>query len=371
MEKEEQKEKNQRVEDRIWGSNKEKLCTMQTFNSRLFYVTILVLNVFVLAMTMLFLNSKEKVEGISIVFENIGIKNIILLLFMFFAIMILKTLPDYLKVFSKTKKRKFLTCYVANARQEYYNTVTFFNKGHIAFADTLGNGKIKSVNAVDISLSKKFVNKISFTACCLLFLIIGAFSWVKYMPLYLYLIALFVVVVNIVYIGFVVYFGKNKEEAMSLIGSVCKFLYKLKLIKDYEKTFYSVVDTFIVYNKSLKYNKIILWTEAFINILIYFLKSLVIYLLCYSMNIVSGGALFQLIFTWLVMESVVSIWPLQRGTIIFELLFIALFKIYYLPGFVFWAMLLYRVFDYFMYVFQYSIVAIILKINNKKSTMQK
>lgn len=370
MEKEEQKQKTQHAEDRLWSNFSEKLSTMQTSNSRLFYVTIAILNIFILAITMLVLNSKEKVESVSIVFENIGIKNILLLVLMFFAIMVLKTLPDYLKVFSKTKKRKFINCFVANARKEYFDCVTVFSKGEVAYSDSLINGKIKTSHAIDVVTSKNFTNKISFTVYSLLFLIIGAFSWVKYMPIYLYIIALLIVVVNIAYIGFVVYFSKNKEEAMALIGSFCKFLYNRKLIKNYEKTFYSIVDKMIVYNKVFKYSKIIVWTEIFINVLVYFIKGLAIYLLCYSINMVEGGILFQVIFTWCVMEVILNFWPLQKGTLIFELVFISLFRVYYMSGFVFWALLLYRIFDYFMYILQYSLVAIFSKIGGKKRAIQ-
>ena len=144
-------------------------------------------------------------------------------------------------------------------------------------------------------------------------------------------------------------------------------------VQDYEKLFYAIVDKLILYNKAFKYNKIILWTEVFANILIYFLKGLMIYLLCYSINIISGAGVFNVLFVWVVLELLLAMWPLQKGTLIFELIFILLLKRYFLQGYVFWAMLMFKMFDYFIYVVQFLIVKLfekILKKRHKNSAMQ-
>lgn len=373
MEKTENQTKTQNAEERLWNNYSEKLGAMQTSNSRLFYGTIVVLNIFIVVMSLLYLNSKEKVEGFKVIFENMGVQNILLIVLMFFGVMVLKTIPDYLKVFSKTKKRKFLTCYTSNVKREFYDCVTVYKKGCVSQTDVLNRGKIKNSHAVDVAVSKSIINKVSFTIYGTIFMIIGAFAWVKYIPLYLYLIALVGLIFNFAIICFTLYFGKNKEEAMTMIASVCKFLYNKKIIKDYEKVFYKIVDTLIVYNKAFKYNKIIVCTEIFSNFLIYFLKGLAIYLLCYSINLIEGGILFNILFVWVVMQTIISMWPFQKGTLIFEVLFILLFKVYYFEGYVFWAMVFYRVFDYFMYIVQFLIVKIVLMIakkETKKGTMQ-
>lgn len=374
MENEIKAEKSTSVYDRIDSEYKSKLSTMQTSGSRLFYVTILLLNIFTLVVACFLINASQPIEKITVVFENIGVQNILLLILVFLGIMVLKSLPDYLKIFSKTKKRKFLSCYLSNAKKEYYDCVTIYKKGYFAEYNTLSSSKIKKQFAADVVASKKIVNKISFVVYGLLFMILGAFLWVKYIPIMLYIMALLVIIFNVLFISFVVYFGKNKENATSLIANVCKFLFNKKIIKDYEKTFFKIVDSLIEYNKGLKFNKIIIWTEVFANMLIYFLKGLAIYLLCFSLNLIDGGIFFNVLFVWVVLESLLSIWPLQKGTLVFEYLFVLLFSAYFLEGFIFWALLLFRIFDYFLYALQYIVVIIIefiAKKCGKKRVVQK
>lgn len=365
-----EKVKNKNAEERLFEDYQFKSLAMNTSGSKLFYSTIVILNIFLLFVAFLVLNGKEKIEKFSVVLENMGGTTVTLIFLMFVAVMVLKVIPDYLKVFSKTKKRKFWACYSANSKCEFFNGVTLNKKGNAKYICHLSDSKIKSQQAVDTALSKKFISKISFCIYSLLFMIIGAFSWVKFIPIWLYLIALLALVVNFAYVCFVFYFGKNKEEAMGVISNICKFLYNKKIIKDYEKLFYKIVDKMIVYNKTFKYSKIIIWTEVFANILIYFLKGLAVYLLCYSINLLEGGILFQLLFVGVVMEGVVMLWPFAKGTLIYEIVFILLFKSYYFAGFIFWAMVIYRIFDYFMYVVNYLITMLIGKIMNKKGTMQ-
>lgn len=369
MESIEVKQKASTCEERIFQGQQEKFKGMKNSSSKFFYTTIWIFNIFILVMTFLFMNGKEKISKFLPVFENMGFENLLLIIFIFLGIMILKSLPDYLKVFAKTKKRKFFICYSSNVFKEYYNCVTVGKKGDYAYTNEFSLGKVKNTHSVDISVSKNFIDKISFLCFSIVFMVIGAFSWVKYISIGLYLLALMCVVVNIAFVTFVIYFGKNKEEGVALVASFCKFLYNKKIIKDYEKLFQNIVDKLIVYNKSFKYNKIIIWTEIFANLLIYFMKGLVIYLLCYSINLVGSGALFQILFVFTVMQLLLNLWPFQNGTLIYELLFILLFKLYFFEGYLFWALLIYRVFDYFMYVVQYLIFSTILKFARKNSVM--
>lgn len=372
MEKEKEKTKRVPLEDRIWERNNDKLLIMKNSSSKLFYWTIFILNIFILFVAAFVIGREVKLEKFSVVIENVGVENIVFLLLMFVAIMILKSLPDYLKIFAKTRSRKFFTCYCANVINEFYDGVTINNKGIIHYAGHLVNGKIKPNLAIDAAYSKKFVGKISFLMYGLVFMLVGACVWLKYIPTWLYLIALIGFVYELTMFLFTIYFGKNKEDAMHIVSSFCKFLVKIKLIKDYEKVFYKIVDTFIIYNKTFKQRKLMIWIEIYSNIIIYFIKGLAIYLLCYSMNLIEGKMFFQIIFISVVLQGVLNMWPLPKGTLIFELLFYKLVSFYFLSGYIYWAILIYRVFDYVLYMFQYLVVSTVLfiKNKNKNSTMQ-
>ena len=77
------------------------------------------------------------------------------------------------------------------------------------------------------------------------------------------------------------------------------------------------------------------------------------------MNIATYEMLGEIIFKTLILELLLQIWPLKWGTLIYEIIFVILFSNVFFEGFIFWALLIYRILDYFVYIVQWLVFLII------------
>ena len=126
--------------------------------------------------------------------------------------------------------------------------------------------------------------------------------------------------------------------------------------------------------KELRENKWLIFTEIIANVFRYFLESIVIYFVVVTLNFASASVLGELLLATLILDLILQIWPLKYGTFIYEILFVILFINLFFDGFVFWGLLVYRIFDYFLFALVYLLWGICSTIKRKivcKSKMKQ
>lgn len=368
MENIEKKEKKKSSEEKIYERLSEKYIDIKSSKSNFYYASLIILNICILLLTMLWLNNTEGIEPFSIVADSISYEIIILMLIAFIIIMLLHTLTLYLKLYNKTKSSKFGMFYKANSIAMFYDCVTNYSRGGlITSINYMTEHKVSINNAVDIAYSKKIFYKISYFIYSFIFLLLALFLWIDEISVWLFLIAFVSFLVNLSVILLVWLFNSNKQSALSLISWICKFLYNRRFIKDYEVLYDKIIDTLIVYNKAFKQSRVLIITEIASNLLIIFLRSLILYFALFSMNFGNVEVLGSLLFRFLIIDMIISILPLQKGTLISEILFIYLFKDIFFSGFSYWGLMIYKIFEYFIYIFQFLIVLLIEKISSRKN----
>ena len=166
---------------------------------------------------------------------------------------------------------------------------------------------------------------------------------------------------------FVFVFKANKKFGIDVVSKFVKVLYNLGLTKNYEETYNKMLDKVIVSANGIKQDGWLTFVEIFSGLLCEFLKGAMIYFLVVTLNLAESTIIFEILFKFSIMQLIFKLWPLQSGTLIFELLFVALFKNIFFSGYVFWGLIIYRFFDLFAYAIVYLIQVVIKSILNTKS----
>ena len=78
-----------------------------------------------------------------------------------------------------------------------------------------------------------------------------------------------------------------------------------------------------------------------------------------------------LAFTFIVLDSIINILPLQKGTIIVEILFIFMFTNVFTEAYVFFGLFIYKIFEYFMHAIMFVLIGLIDKLINLVSVKKK
>ena len=109
--------------------------------------------------------------------------------------------------------------------------------------------------------------------------------------------------------------------------------------------------------------------------LIYMLRIVILYLGLYTISSKTTDRLWALAFGFIVLDVIINILPLQKGTIIVEVLFVWIFSIVFTDTYVFFGLLIYKIFEYFMHALMFAIIWLVDKIfysvKNKSTNKKK
>lgn len=358
------------AEDREIIRIDDKFNKITTGSSKLFYASLVALNILSLVLSMIYINNKQKLENANIVLENITWNTVVLLFVIFLCITLLEILPVYLKNYSRTKSKKFGIVFNSVAIGQFYEYSTVYGNGSRIMSTKYQTLKgMKYNQAIIINYSNKFFNNLSFVIYSFIFLFLSLFLWSNSVNIWLYILALLSFVIYLIYVILVLCFDIYKKSSINFISKVIRFLYKMKIIKDIEKTYGEFLDKMLIYTKGLKQNKWLTFTEIFSKIFVFFLKGVILYYALISMNIGDVSMLGELLFKCVIIELIFKIWPLQRGTLIFEFLFIVMFQNLFFEGYLYWGLIVFRFFDYFIYIIKYLLIIMFDKLISKKQSL--
>lgn len=249
--------------------------------------------------------------------------------------------------------------YKVAAIGRYYDVITPFSTGGQPFQIYyLNKYGIKPSEAVSIALGKYifrqiasivffgvtlFVNLyISTSATNAGQITIGVASWIGF-------------VINFVLLSIIILICTNKRIGGGLVIIFLKLGYKMKLIKDYKATFRKVMLGVRNWQSTIKsYNKsyFIVPTNTILSIL-YMLAMYSIPFFVYCAFEGWQPQMWSHILTLAVMVDLAACFiPLPGGTGVAELSFVALFSSLFSTGNVFWALIVWRVASYYIYIIQ-------------------
>lgn len=333
-------------------------------NSSWYYASLILINIISLIISFLYLDyNGYDVQKISQVFADFDYKYVCLLIVCFLIIIFLQTMPIFLRLYAKSKRKNFASVLGGVVAGEFYGRVTLFAKGkNPIMINVINRQKLKEHVAVDSVYGHDAFDKISFMLYSFVMFVVGIIFYLDKTNIVLLLISAIVLLINMLTVVYIFLFNSNKKLALTILAKLVRFAYNIRLISNYEKTYNRIVDKLIIIVKDFRTNKALIFVDIFANILRIFLKCCAMYFILVSLNFADGNAFGELLFKCVILQLIINVWPVQNGTFIFELIFAILFKNVFFEGYVWWGIILYRFFDYFLYVLAYLIFKVFDKI---------
>lgn len=192
--------------------------------------------------------------------------------------------------------------------------------------------------------------------------VVSAASWIGY-------------VLNFGVIFLVMLFSINKKIGSKLVGWFIKLGHKMKLVKNYDKTYNSVIKIVDDFQSSMKY-----YIKNPKTFILGFLVTGASYVLNYTIPFFiyctfagyEVGLWGSILVRCVMIDLASSFIPLPGGTGASELSFTTLFASFFVGGKLFWALLLWRILTYYGYIIQGLIIMIYdYALGNKKYAWQK
>lgn len=329
-------------------------------SSSWYYASLVLLNVISLVICFLYLDYYfSEVQKISVVFDNFDYKCIGIILICFLIIIFLETLPIFLRIYAKSKNKNFALSLGGVIAGEFYGRVTLFKKGKLPLmTNAICKNGLKNDAVIDSVYGHKNFDNISLTLYSFIVIMVGIIFVSCDVNICLLMIAILILFINIIKVILVFMFHSYKKKTLAILAKLIGFAYNIHLIKNYEKVYNRIVDKLMIEVKDFKTNKALIFVDIFSNLLRYFLKFGAMYFILISLNFADAGVLGELIFKCAILQLILDAWPIQNGTFIFEVVFTILFANTFFEGYVWWGMILYRLFDYFLYVLSFIVYKI-------------
>lgn len=340
----------------------EQLREQKSKRGKWFTAVFFVVNLIVLAGVLLYQYNNFGVKDLdTFLVENKNFKFLIFAFITFFVIMLLETLRNYMFLLKSTKLHRPILAYKSAAIHRYYDSITPMATGGQAFELIyLKSRGVKSGIATSIPFAKYIINQFAFVSLAIVLLCFN--GWVlddgaKFTTV----LAITTLVVITFVVSFIIFLSISKKFAPKLILAILKLLQKCKLIKDYNVAFQKIMRFVLEYQRCIKYYASSFWTliTAFISAYgIYVCKALIAFFIYCAFN-GFNTAVFTTIFTKVILcELVVKLIPIPGGSGLSEISFTAIFISLFNNGSIFWALLIWRLLDYFAYLIQGGVILI-------------
>lgn len=339
--------------------------------NRLLHWVIVLINICSLLLCWFIEGNKHGVVSVDIFLEVFDWKYLMFAITLVLIILMLRSFLDFINIYRSCKRRCFRVLFVANSKMDFYNFVTsYLYGGNVVYLNYLGNRGVSQNESINSLYCKKVFSRISNCIYSLCFLLIGLFLFAKTTNIFLFVIAILTFLFNCLWVITVFLFNTQREKIMSITASICKILFKLRLIRDYERVFKLVNHKLYVANYNLRVSGKVSIIYIILNIIRQFMRHFILFVLLQMMNNGSCEILFEILFKCAILDLIVLASPLPYGTALYELVFVILFRNVFDIGYVLWAMVLYRLLDYFIYILVYVFMCIFNK-KNKNCSLKK
>lgn len=295
-----------------------------------------------------------------------------LFLFMFFA----DTMILYFLIKRSTGKKRPFLAYKLSAVGKYFDAITPFSVGgQPSQILNLTRAGVSPGIATSVPIIKIIVYNIVYVLTILAFLIFA----VPFIPTSSALNnMLFTLLKILAYLGLIVtaltsivflLIGSGRIVGRSMVRGIVRIGYKLRIVKDFRKTYDKILNQVLEYQSSISYlkkNKGTLFAcifFAFIEILAYFAIPFTVVMAFISIDITSvyaGLTLLVVCMTkFIICQMAAVVIPLPGGTGMMEFAFIALFGVSSLIGSanIVWGLLAWRFLTYYFTIIQGFIIS--------------
>lgn len=289
----------------------------------------------------------------------------IVALLMFVIMTLTEQLRFHVLIKKSTKKSRPFLSYKAAALGKYYEAITPFATGGQPFqVYYLKSRGVNGATSLSVPLAKYIMQQICFTivvSVCLfanlgtLASFTGADTKVVTLACWLGYIS------NFVIMGTVVLFSISKRLGHKVVGGILKFLAKIKIIKDFDKTFNKVIKLVTDYQNTMRFfikSPLVMIACILLSLIFLACEYSIIYFVYKAFGGLGGANVwFQILGVSVVIDLAAGFTPLPGGTGMSELAFTSLFSDIGGNEIV-WALLIWRLISYYGYIIQGVLIVI-------------
>lgn len=337
-----------------------------------FTISFFLINIFVLAGVLIYQYNAFGFTKLSdFLVEDGNFKYIIFAVITFFVIMILEMLRNYVLIKKSTNMHRPFLAYKSVAIRKYYDSIIPISTGGQTFELMyLRERGIRGGTAISIPFAKLIMNQIALISLAIILLSVSGWQ-IESSTILTPVLAIISLIIIFVVIAFIIFLSVSKVWAPRLILTILKFLQKCRLIKDYNITFKKIMRLVLEYQRSIKY-----YASSFKTLVISFIsaygvyvcKALIAFFIYSGFNGLNTAVFLDIFTKVIICELVVQLIPIPGGSGISELSFTTMFISLFDNGSIFWALLLWRILDYFAYLLQGALVLVYdFAIGNKRN----
>ncbi len=361
-----EKVKKTQPEETLYTSLVAKYSDMHSSKNALYYVSIILVNMAVLVLAMLWLNNKHSVVSFDAIKLNLDSTYIILMCCVFVLIKMIQTVSLFISYHFKSRANNFGKMYIANAYSDFYGNMTMFSSGrNAALVGALSTTKIKPQHLISVTYEKKYYNLFTFLIISSIMILVGAFKWEAILHVLVTLVCFFTIICGFMYLLYIRMTRSDKERSLNICSFVARVLSKIGIVKDFEKSYFAMVDKTMVTAKANRVS----WKAKILNMLsslvVIALRAMVVFLIFSSLGLSTAEYYFKSLWILLVLDIVMMVWPFPRGIVIVDILLISIISKMLYPDYIWYVLVLYKLFENIIYALHYVIVLIIDKIVNK------
>ncbi len=345
-------EENKKVEEKLEEANQE-IQRSNTKNKKVRNIIFFIFNI-VLVAGILIWNIFTTDDFSPLNLLNTKPINFLYVLLLLAAIILLDVLSVHRMIYRKTLRSRWNTSYKSLGILRYYDAVTPLSTGGQAFMVTYLTARdVPASTALSIPIAKLLFQNATWIVITFVCLII---SFTSGMSAFVSAASIIGFILGFLVVFFILFISFSKKFSKKLITWVLKLLQKIKLIKNYEKTYEKVLHIVEDYQSIMKeFSKAKL--DLLYQVILHVLRFVCLYSIPYFIYLIfpfQGGKVGSygefFVFSALI-ELAASFIPLPGGTGMNEITFAALFKDY-LRGNTFWALLIWRFCSYYFYLLQ-------------------
>ena len=365
-----QKQKKEKVkkiqpEETLHTALVEKYSDMHSSKNALYYISIVLVNFAILALSMLWLNNKYSVVSFEAIKLNFDFTYVLLMCCVFVLIKMIQTVSLFISYHFKSRVNNFGRMYIANAYSDFYGGMTMFASGKTtALVGALSSTKIKPQHLISVTYEKKYYNLFTFLTVSAVMIIVGAFTWESILHVLATLTCFITIICGFMYLVYIRMTRSDKERGLSICSFIARLLAKIGIAKDFEKTYYAMVDKTMITAKAnrVKWKAKLLNMGAALGVIA--LRAFIVYLIFSSLGLSTVGYYFKSLWILLVLDLITMIWPLPRGVVIIDILIISIISKMLYPDYIWYVLVFYKLFENIIYALHYVIVLIVDKITS-------
>ncbi len=342
---------------------KEKVENQKSNKSKWLNLAFFVLNIIILAGILIYQSTTFGVVSLDVLKENARFSILFFTILLFVVIMLLEALRTHILLYKATRQFRPFLCYKASAISRYYDCVTPFASGGQPFEIFYLNSRgVHGGIATSVPLTKAMYNNVAFILVSVIVLICNSKIFTGQEQNVIIIWGIISLCISCLILLILILFAISKRIMPKILMSCLRLGKRMHFVKDERVLFSKCMRTILEYQKSTKHYIANVWItlgSVLCSATIIIVKAFIPVMLYWAFHVnVTAEVVIEILSKFILVELATKYIPIPGGSGVAEISFSALFMALFTDGTLFWAMLFWRIMNYFIYLLQGMIVLI-------------